>query len=609
MALPFRIGGKEMIQNKENEMNKGGAFLTTPFGVDEIFTREKWSDDQKEFFETIQSYSAEAVAPMALELEKLDEKMSRDFMTQMGEMGILGMDVPEQYGGMGLAKTDAALALEATGASESSSLMVTVTDHTGIGLLPILWYGNDEQREKYIPKMMSGEWMSSFALTEPGAGSDALNGTAAAKLNAEETHYILNGVKQFVTNGAWADISVVFAKVDGGKLTAFILDKDTTGWERGPEEHKLGIKGSSTTTFILKDCKVPVENVIGSVGKGAAVAFNCLYIGRLKLGAVTMGGAKESIRAALEYAKERHQFAQPLTAFGMMQRKFADMVIRSYEADTITYQSTGSIDSGTEKFPSDDPEFYNHLYTVIEDHAIENSTNKIFSSEALWINADDGLQILGGYGVSEEYPFARILRDERVNRIFEGTNEINKMIISGIVMKKAILEELPIREQILEMGEAWLPSVEIPADHPQFQEIKAVELGRGIVLKTLNELILKHGQDFKNTQFEIEAFANMVIAQQIILSVLRRYLQLDAAYPRRDVVCSVLKISVLRNLEVIVSNAKKILRHILSDENRKIKLSKLDEALSDLDYHADVIEEQKVVFQLLLKRGSYPLND
>ncbi|MBT3229042.1 MAG: acyl-CoA dehydrogenase [Candidatus Marinimicrobia bacterium] len=598
-----------MIQNKENEMNKGGAFLTTPFGVDEIFTREKWSDDQKEFFETIQSYSAEAVAPMALELEKLDEKMSRDFMTQMGEMGILGMDVPEQYGGMGLAKTDAALALEATGASESSSLMVTVTDHTGIGLLPILWYGNDEQREKYIPKMMSGEWMSSFALTEPGAGSDALNGTAAAKLNAEETHYILNGVKQFVTNGAWADISVVFAKVDGGKLTAFILDKDTTGWERGPEEHKLGIKGSSTTTFILKDCKVPVENVIGSVGKGAAVAFNCLYIGRLKLGAVTMGGAKESIRAALEYAKERHQFAQPLTAFGMMQRKFADMVIRSYEADTITYQSTGSIDSGTEKFPSDDPEFYNHLYTVIEDHAIENSTNKIFSSEALWINADDGLQILGGYGVSEEYPFARILRDERVNRIFEGTNEINKMIISGIVMKKAILEELPIREQILEMGEAWLPSVEIPADHPQFQEIKAVELGRGIVLKTLNELILKHGQDFKNTQFEIEAFANMVIAQQIIFSVLRRYLQLDAAYPRRDVVCSVLKISVLRNLEVIVSNAKKILRHILSDENRKIKLSKLDEALSDLDYHADVIEEQKVVFQLLLKRGSYPLND
>ncbi|MCF7825042.1 MAG: acyl-CoA dehydrogenase family protein [Candidatus Marinimicrobia bacterium] len=590
-------------------MNKGGAFLTTPFGVDEIFTREKWSDDQKEFFEAIQSFGREAVAPRSDDIEKLDEELTRDFMKQMGEMGTLGLDVPEQYGGMGLDKTAAALALEAMGVGESSSLMVTVTDHTGIGLLPILWYGNDEQRTKYIPKMMSGEWMSSYALTEPGAGSDALNGTASAKLNKEGTHYILNGVKQFITNGGWADIGVVFAKIDGDKMTAFILDQETTGWERGPEEHKLGIKGSSTTTFVLNDCMVPVENVLGGVNNGAAVAFNVLYIGRLKLGAVTMGGAKHVIETAMKYAKERKQFAQPLTAFGMMQRKFADMVIRCYEADTITYQSTGSIDAAVERYETDDPEYYNHLYSVIEDHAIENSTNKIFSSEALWINADDGVQIFGGYGFSEEYPLARLLRDERVNRIFEGTNEINKLIISGIAMKKAILEELPIREQLLEMGDGWMPAVDIPVDHPRAQEIKAVELGRGIVLKTLHELILKYGQDFKNTQFEIEAFANMVIAQQVIFSVLRRYLQLDESYSRRDVVCSILKVSVLRNLEVIVSHAKKILRHILSEEERVVKLGKLDQALTELDYHADVIAEQKVVFQLLLKRGSYPLND
>ncbi|MEA3288436.1 MAG: acyl-CoA dehydrogenase family protein [Candidatus Marinimicrobia bacterium] len=590
-------------------MKKGGAFLTTPFGVDEIFTREKWSDDQKEFFEVIRSFSSEVIAPRVDDIEKLDEKLTRDLMTQMGEMGILGMDVPEKYGGMGLDKTAAALALEAMGESESSSFMVTVTDHTGIGLLPILWYGTDEQREKYIPKMMTGEWMSSYALTEPGAGSDALNGTATAKLNDEGTHYILNGVKQFITNGSWADISIVFAKVDGKKMTAFVMDQETTGWDRGVEEHKLGIKGSSTTNFILKDCKVAVENVIGGVGKGAAVAFNCLYIGRLKLGAVTMGGAKQNIKFALDYAKERHQFARPLTAFGMMQRKFADMVIRCYEADSITYQSTGSIDAGVEQFSEDDPEYYNHLYAVIEDHAIENSTNKIFSSEVLWINADDGLQIFGGYGVSEEYPMARALRDERVNRIFEGTNEINKLIISGIVLKKAILEELPIREQVIALGDDWMPVVEIPVDHPLEQEIKAVELGRGIVLKTLDELILKHGQDFKNTQFEIEAFANMVIAQQVIFSVLRRYLQLDKSYPRRDVVYSVVKVSVLRNLEIIVSNAKNILRHILDETDRIAKLSKLDKTLADLAYHADVIKEQENVFKLLLKRGKYPLND
>lgn len=590
-------------------MKKGGAFLTTPFGVDEIFTREKWSDDQKEFFQAIRDFAGEVIAPKALELEKLNEDLSRDLMGQMGEMGTLGMDVPEQYGGMGLDKTSAALALEAMGNSESSSLMVTVTDHTGIGLLPILWYGNDEQRQKYIPKMMTGEWMSSYALTEPGAGSDALNGTASAKLNEAGTHYILNGVKQFITNGAWADIGVVFAKVDGEKLTAFILDQETSGWERGPEEHKLGIKGSSTTTYILKDCMVPIENVLGVVGKGPAVAFNVLYIGRLKLGAVTMGGAKKTIQTALDYAKEREQFAQPLTAFGMIQRKFADMVIRCYEADTITYQSTGSIDSAVEMFSADDAEYYDHLYAVIEDHAIENSVNKIFSSEALWINADDGVQVFGGYGFSEDYPLARILRDERVNRIFEGTNEINKLIISGIALKKAILEELPIREQIARLGDEWLPEVDIPEDHPAKQEIKAVELGRGIVLRTLNDLILKHGQDFKNTQFEIEAFANMVISQLVIFSVLRRYLQLDEANPRRDVVRSVMKVSLMRNLEIIVSNSKKILRHILDENDREVKISSLDVALTNLAFHVDVIGEQENVFNLLLKRGEYPLND
>jgi len=590
-------------------MNKGGAFLTTPFGVDETFTREKWTDEQQEFFQAIGDFATEVVAPRAEEIEKLDEQLSRDLMMQMGEMGILGMDVPEKYGGMGLDKTAAAMALEAMGKSDSSSLLVTATDHTGIGLLPILWYGSDEQREKYIPKLMTGEWISSYALTEPGAGSDALSGTSSAKLNDEGTHYILNGVKQWITNGSWADVGIVFAKIDGDKLTAFILDRDTIGWERGPEEHKLGIKGSSTTTYVLKDCKVPVENVLGGVGKGAAVAFNVLYIGRLKLGAVTMGGAKRAIKGALDYAKDRHQFAQPLTAFGMMQRKFADMVIRCYEADSITYQSTGSIDAAVERFEEDDPEYWNHLYAVIEDHAIENSTNKIFSSEALWINVDDGLQVLGGYGYSEEYIFARLLRDERVNRIFEGTNEINKLIISGIAMKKAILEELPMREQIQEMGEAWMPPVDVPADHPNAQEIKAVELGRGIVLKTLHELILKHGQNFRNTQFEIEAFADMVIAQQIIFSVLRRYLQMDVKHPRIDTAESILKVSVMRNLEVIISKSKLILRHILDQEDLVAKLSKMEAAITALGYNSDVIEEQIAIFELLLKRGEYPLND
>jgi len=590
-------------------MKKGGAFLTTPFGVDEIFTRERFSEEQKEIFEAVMDFASETIAPQYEEIDKLNEELTRDLLTQMGELGMLGIDVPEAYGGMGMDKSTACLVLDALGNCDSPSLCVTYTDHTGIGLLPILWYGNEEQRQKYIPKMMTGEILSSYALTEPGAGSDALAGTASAKLNEAGTHYILNGNKQWITNGAWADIAIVFAKVDGEKHTAFILDRDCKGWERGPEEKKLGIKGNSTTSYILKDCEVPVENVIGGVGRGPAVAFNVLYIGRLKLGAVTMGGAKRAVEVALNYANERHQFAQPIREFGMMQRKFADMVVRLYEADAITYQTTGSIDAGAEEKGPEEPDYYDHLYRVIEDHAIEDSVNKIYSSEALWITVDDGLQIFGGYGFSEEYPFARMLRDERVNRIFEGTNEINKLIISGIAMKKAILDEIPIREEIAALNGGWMPAVEIPDDHPLSEEIKAVELGRGIVLRTLNELILKYGQDFKNKQWEIEMFANMIIAQQVMFSVLRRVLQLPDGYPRRAEAIDVLKVSLAKQGEVVQQNARSIYTHILESDQVAKTIGSMQAAVEELGYFPDTIAAKQRLFQLLLKRGRYPFND
>ena len=242
---------------------------------------------------------------------------------------------------------------------------------------------------------------------------------------------MLNGVKQFITNGSWADVGVVFAKADGKKFTAFILDRNCTGWKRGPEEKKLGIKGSSTSTYILENCQVPVENILGAVGKGAAIAFNVLYVGRYKLGAVTLGGAKEVIKTALQYAQERRQFGQPIANFGMLQRKFADMLVRAYEGDTVVYHTAGSMDEAIgDKAPAA-AGYYEHLQKAIEDHAIETSVSKVLCSETLWRNVDDGLQILGGYGYSEEYPLAKIYRDERINRIFEGTNEINRLIIAG----------------------------------------------------------------------------------------------------------------------------------------------------------------------------------
>jgi alkylation response protein AidB-like acyl-CoA dehydrogenase len=590
-------------------MKTGGAFLTTPFGEGEIFTRERFSGEQLELYEAVRDFSRENLATKKEAIETLDEALNREILLEMGEMGMLGVDVPDAYGGMGMDKSTACLILEALSHCDSPSLCTTYTDHTGIGLLPILWYGNDQQREKYIPKMMTGEWLSSYALTEPGAGSDALAGTASAKLSEDGSHYILSGTKQWITNGGWADIGIVFAKVDGEKLTAFILDKECEGWERGPEEKKLGIKGNSTTTYVLNNCKVPVENVIGTVGKGAAVAFNVLYIGRLKLGAVTMGGAKNAIRHALTYANERRQFAQPIVNFGMMQRKLADMVVRQFEADCITYQTTGSIDEGVGEKSPEAPDYYDSLYRVIEDHAIENSVNKIYSSEGLWITVDDGLQILGGYGFSEEYPFARLLRDERVNRIFEGTNEINKLIIAGITMKKAILDEIPIREEIAALGQGWLPEIEYPEDHDMLPEIKVVELGRGIVLRTLNALILEYGQDFKNQQWEMELLANMIIAQQVMFSVLRRYLQLPDDYPRKSEMQDVVMVSLAKQLDVIVREAKTIHNHILDPEAAAENAQSLQAVVDELAYLPDTLAAKERIFRLLHKRDRYPFND
>ncbi len=589
-------------------MNKGGAFLTTPYGQDSILAPEGFSEEQQEIFQAVTDFALETVAPRADDIEKLDEDLTRDLLRQMGDLGMLGMDVPENYDGMGLDKSTACLVLDALGRSQSSSLLVTYTDHTGIGLLPILWYGNEEQRQKYIPRLMTGEWLSSYALTEPGAGSDALSGTTSARLDESGEYYLLNGTKQWITNGGWADMGVVFAKVDGTKLTAFILDDQCEGWERGPEEKKLGIKGNSTTTYVFKDCKVPVDNIIGKVGKGAAVAFNVLYIGRLKLGAVTMGGSKNTIKLALDYAEERRQFAQPIANFGMLQRKFADMVVRSFEAETLTYQSAGSIDTGIGEKSSEDADYYDHLYRVIEDHAIENSVNKVYSSEALWINVDDGLQVLGGYGFSEEYPFARILRDERVNRIFEGTNEINKLIIAGIALKKAILEELPIRETIREMGAGWMPPVNIPGDDPLVLQARVVELGRGIVLRTLHELILRYGQDFKNQQFEMELLANMIIAQQVMFSVLRRVQQLGVDHPRRAGAEDVLTISLDKQLTLMVTEAHKLLRHIHDAETAQKLETTLQSSLDGLNYRPDTIAARQRVFALLRRLGDYPFN-
>jgi alkylation response protein AidB-like acyl-CoA dehydrogenase len=452
------INLKSMEIDYDKLSGRGGSFLIIPLDQGSVFSREQFTEDHKMFQQTAREFGVNRILPVRDELNVLNKKLSLEIFKEMGELGFHGVDVPEEYGGLALDKTTACIIVEALSSGQNASIMVTASAHTGIGMLPIIWYGNEEQKKKYLPKLSSGEWMGCYSLTESGAGSDALSGVSTANLNEEGTHYSLNGQKIYVTNGGWADVAITFASVNG-KYTAFILDKDCEGWVVGEEEKKMGIKGSSTVTFFYEDCKVPLENVLGNVGEGGPIAFNVLYVGRYKLGVTTGAGAKYVLNGALDFASERQQFNRSIKEFGMIQKKFAQMVVRSWEADSINYMVTGSIDKSLSLVDKTSENYFDIIQKVIEDHGIEASISRVVGSEALAYVVDEGVQIFGGAGFIEEYPMATMYKHERINRIFEGTNEINRLIIGGTLLKKTILEEIPLRDMIAKRSENWIPSL------------------------------------------------------------------------------------------------------------------------------------------------------
>ena len=428
-------------------IGRGGAFLIVPIGKGTVFTREEFSEDQKMFESAALEFAQKTIYPISQDIEKYNKELTADTFKQMGELGFLGIDTPEEYGGLGLDKTTSCIVCDILSYGGSVSLMVTMAAHTGIATLPITWYGNETQKQKYLPKLSSGEWIGCYALTEPSAGSDALSGQMKAHLSDDGKHYILNGQKIYITNGSWAEVCVTFANVDG-KYTAFIVDKNCEGWSVGEEEKKMGIKGSSTTTLYFENCKVPVENMLGKVGQGAAIAFNVLYTGRYKLGVSAAAGAKICVNKAYDFANEREQFSRPIIQFSMMKKKMAEMVVKCWEADSLNYMTCGSIDNILKDVDKKLENYFEIVQKAIEDHAIEASACKVVGSEALAFCVDEAVQIHGGAGFIEEYPICAMYRDERINRIFEGTNEINRLLVSGASLKKALLEDIPIRSTI-----------------------------------------------------------------------------------------------------------------------------------------------------------------
>ena len=555
----------EVLDQKQQKMytekdliGKGGKFLVLTALDAGIFSREKFSEEQNMIAKSALDYATDQLKPISNQLNNiLDEDLSRKIFREVGELGFLGVDMPEKFGGLELDKTTASIVVDRLSSGESASIMVTISAHTGIATLPIIWYGNEEQKQKYLPKMASGEFMGCFALTEPGAGSDVLAATTKAKLNKEKTHYILNGQKIYITNGSWADICIVFAMVDN-KYTAFIVEKDFEGFVVGSEEKKLGIKGSSTATLFFENCRVPVENLLGEVGQGGPIAFNVLYPGRFKLGVTTCAGSKYILNGSLDFAFEREQFSRSISNFDMIKNKFAIMTTKSWESDSINYMTTGAIDEAIEKLDKNSSNYYEGVQKIIEDHSIESSISKILGSESLQYAVDEGLQIMGGAGFIEDYPMAGAYRDERINRIFEGTNEINRMIIGGYILKKSILEEIPIRLCIQDRLDDWIPEMSIKDEYKHYMQV--VEFCRSLMLNITNHLILKYGQDLKNNQWILEPFSDLAISFSVIDTTFKRFYSLDDG-EHKDNTENVFKLSLANHFYEMISNSTLILEY------------------------------------------------
>ncbi|MED3662358.1 acyl-CoA dehydrogenase family protein [Ureibacillus terrenus] len=489
---------------------KGGSFLIEDVDLEKVFTPEDFSEEHLMIAKTTEEFVENEVLPVLDKLENHEFEHSRKLMDKAGELGLLATDIPEEYEGLGLDKITSALIGEKM--SRAGGFSLTHGAHVGIGSLPIVLFGNEEQKKKYLPKLATGEWIAAYALTEPGSGSDALGAKTTARLNEAGTHYILNGEKQWITNSGFADVFVVYAKVDGEHFTAFIVERSFPGVSVGPEEKKMGIKSSSTRTLILEDVPVPVENVLFEIGRGHVVAFNILNIGRYKLGIGTVGASKRALELAIQYTNQRKQFNRTISSFNLTKEKLATMASRLYASESLNYRTVGYFENRFNKLSDEEQKDGKAVANAVAEYAIECSIAKVFGSETLDYVADEAVQLHGGYGFMSEYEVERIYRDSRINRIFEGTNEINRLIIPGTFMKKALKGELPLLQvaQNLQQELLMLMPEEV-GDAPLEQEKYLLKNAKKIGILAAGVAAQRFGTKLEEEQEVLVNIANIAI--------------------------------------------------------------------------------------------------
>ncbi len=499
----------------------GGSFLLQEANIEDVFTPEDFSEQHLLIAQTTEEFAVNEIGPAEEKIESKDWSVTRDLLKKASDLGLTSVDVPEEYGGVEMDKVTSAIIADRI--AKSGSFSVSFGGHVGIGTLPIVYFGTEEQKKKYLPRLASGEWVGAYALSESSSGSDALNCRAKAVLASDGKHYVLNGEKMWITNAHFADMFILFAKVDGEKFSAFIVEKDFPGFSVGAEEHKMGIRGSSTAPLILNDCQVPVENLLGEIGKGHIIAFNILNVGRFKLAAFCVGAARTALQSSIKWAKDRKAFGKTIADFGLIREKIAQMAVGTYVGESMVYRTVGMMDVALSEIDKNAADASKLIRDAIEEYAVECSLLKVWGSEMLDMVVDEQVQIYGGYGFVEEYPAERAYRDARVNRIFEGTNEINRMLVVDRLTRNAMSGKLPLMAAIKKLTDEIMggPSTD-EFEGALVEERKVVANAKKLSLFCAGVAIQKYMMGLKDHQEVLASLADLVTECYAMDSALAR---------------------------------------------------------------------------------------